>query len=185
MAYDKVVDSAVLNAGLTQIANAIREKSGTGDVLAFPTGMAEAIAALADGGMGIPGYDIAFGSFTPAVKTPKPTVDTGWGNAPDASKKYAVTVFGWQPSGVENNFRTISATTIYNANINGTMETVHAYSYANTTATNVSSGASATANEKSTFESDGTITLCGYSSGWAFAVGHVYVWFAIREKQVI
>ena len=27
MAYDKVVDSAVLNAGLTQIADAIREKA--------------------------------------------------------------------------------------------------------------------------------------------------------------
>lgn len=50
MAYDKVVDSAVLNAGLTQIANAIREKAGTSDSLAFPAAMAEAIAAIEAGG---------------------------------------------------------------------------------------------------------------------------------------
>lgn len=46
MAYDKVVDSSVLDAGLKQIADAIREKGGTSDNLAFPTAMAEAIAAI-------------------------------------------------------------------------------------------------------------------------------------------
>lgn len=50
MAYDKVVDSSVLDAGLTQIADAIREKGGTSDSLAFPTDMAEAIAAIQTGG---------------------------------------------------------------------------------------------------------------------------------------
>lgn len=50
MAYDKVVDSTVLNAGLTAIANAIREKGGTSGTLAFPDGMAEAIAAIEAGG---------------------------------------------------------------------------------------------------------------------------------------
>lgn len=60
MAYDKVVDSAVLNAGLTQIANAIREKGGTGDVLSFPDGMAEAIVALS----GVGGDGVAQGSIT-------------------------------------------------------------------------------------------------------------------------
>ncbi len=52
MAYDKVVDSAVLDAGLKQIADAIREKGGTSDTLAFPTAMAEAIAAIQAGGGG-------------------------------------------------------------------------------------------------------------------------------------
>ena len=47
MAYDKVVDSAVLDAGLKQIADAIREKGGTSGNLAFPAAMAEAIAAIA------------------------------------------------------------------------------------------------------------------------------------------
>lgn len=50
MAYDKVVDSSVLDAGLKQIADAIREKGGTSDNLAFPTAMAEAIAAIDVGG---------------------------------------------------------------------------------------------------------------------------------------
>lgn len=50
MAYDKVVDSAVLDAGLKQIADAIREKGGTSDNLAFPSAMAGAIAAIEAGG---------------------------------------------------------------------------------------------------------------------------------------
>lgn len=50
MAIDKAVDSSVLEAGLTTIANAIREKGGTSDTLAFPDGMAEAIAAIEAGG---------------------------------------------------------------------------------------------------------------------------------------
>ena len=50
MAYDKVVDSAILDAGLKQIADAIREKGGTSDNLAFPAGFAEAIAAIESGG---------------------------------------------------------------------------------------------------------------------------------------
>ena len=50
MAYDKVVDSSVLDAGLKQIADAIREKAGTSGNLVFPTAMAEAIAAIQSGG---------------------------------------------------------------------------------------------------------------------------------------
>lgn len=50
MAYDKLVDSSVLDAGLKQIADAIREKGGTSDNLAFPQAMAEAIAAIEAGG---------------------------------------------------------------------------------------------------------------------------------------
>ena len=50
MAYDKVVDSTVLNSGLTQIADAIREKTGTGGTLAFPSGFVSAIEGLSGGG---------------------------------------------------------------------------------------------------------------------------------------
>ena len=49
MAYDKVVDSTVLNARLTQIANAIRAKTGTGGTLAFPSGFVSAIEGLSGG----------------------------------------------------------------------------------------------------------------------------------------
>lgn len=71
MAYDKVVDSSVLDAGLKQIADAIREKGGTSDNLAFPAGMAEAIAAIEAGGGAemILGREYMCGSFTLAEDT--------------------------------------------------------------------------------------------------------------------
>ena len=59
MAYDKAVDSAVLDAGLTAIANAIREKGGTSDPIAFDA-MANAIAAIKSGG----GAGFATGTLT-------------------------------------------------------------------------------------------------------------------------
>ena len=60
MAYDKVIDSSVLDAGLKQIADAIREKGGTTDSLAFPAAMANAIAAIEAGGGGV-----IWGTVTP------------------------------------------------------------------------------------------------------------------------
>ena len=50
MAYDKAVDSGVLDAGLTSIADAIRTKGGTSDVMAFPAGFVAAIEAIETGG---------------------------------------------------------------------------------------------------------------------------------------
>ena len=73
MAYDKVVDSSVLDAGLKQVADAIREKGGTSDNLVFPTGMAAAVSAIQAGGGGGGGGNnlnatvLERGSFTPAV----------------------------------------------------------------------------------------------------------------------
>ena len=65
MAYDKVIDSAAVEAGLTQIADAIREKSGTSGLLGFPTAMAAAIAAIqTGGGMASPiNFDLSVGTF--------------------------------------------------------------------------------------------------------------------------
>lgn len=60
MAYDKVVDSSVLDAGLKQIADAIREKGGTSDPIAFDA-MAAAVAAIKSGA------DITQFGFTKAV----------------------------------------------------------------------------------------------------------------------
>lgn len=50
MAVDKLVDSTVLDAGLTTIANAIRAKGGSSDLLSFPNGMAASIAEIPAGG---------------------------------------------------------------------------------------------------------------------------------------
>ena len=46
MAFDKVVDSATLDAGLTEIADAIRTKGGTDDKLTYPDGFVTAIGAI-------------------------------------------------------------------------------------------------------------------------------------------
>ena len=43
MAYDKVVDSAALNADLTTVANAIRTASGATENLVFPSGYVSAL----------------------------------------------------------------------------------------------------------------------------------------------
>lgn len=63
MAYDKVVDSDVLDAGLKQIADAIREKAEISDNLAFPRVMVEAIAGIKNG------LKKEFGSFTTETNT--------------------------------------------------------------------------------------------------------------------
>lgn len=53
----KAVDSEALDANLLSIANAIREKVGTSEALAFPNGFVSAIEALASGGSGL-AYDM-------------------------------------------------------------------------------------------------------------------------------
>lgn len=57
-----IVNRTMLDAGLTKIADAIRTKGGTSAQLAFPDGMADAIAAIQSGG----GGNIAYGTYTPA-----------------------------------------------------------------------------------------------------------------------
>lgn len=49
MAVDKLVDSTELDNGLTTIADAIRTKGGTSALLAFPDGMAQAVADIPTG----------------------------------------------------------------------------------------------------------------------------------------
>lgn len=78
MALDKAVDSAQLDAGLLQIANAIREKAGVGDNFTFPTGFAEAIAAIETGGGGV-----AYGSVTPTSNSYNTTITHNLGVIPD------------------------------------------------------------------------------------------------------
>lgn len=49
MAIDKAIDSGVLDANLTTVAQAIREKGGTTQPLAFPAGFKSAIEAIETG----------------------------------------------------------------------------------------------------------------------------------------
>lgn len=50
MALDKVVDSAVLDAGMNAVADAIRAKAGTTEPLSWPDGFKAAIEAISGGG---------------------------------------------------------------------------------------------------------------------------------------
>lgn len=56
MAYDKVIDSAALDANLTAVADAIRAKGGTSAALAFPDGFVDAVGAIEAGSGG--GYSM-------------------------------------------------------------------------------------------------------------------------------
>lgn len=62
MAYDKVIDSAVLDADLLSVANAIRSKGGTSGNLAFPTGFVNAIAAIETGSVTVETHEITVAS---------------------------------------------------------------------------------------------------------------------------
>lgn len=62
MAYDKVIDSSVLDANLTSVANAIRSKGGTSASLAFPAGFINAISQMETGKVTTEVHEITFAS---------------------------------------------------------------------------------------------------------------------------
>lgn len=66
MAYDKAVDSVVLDAGLKATADAIREKTGDTELIQWlaESGFKEAVEAIESGGGDILGHKFACGSFT-------------------------------------------------------------------------------------------------------------------------
>lgn len=73
MAYDKVVDSAQLNADLTSVANAIRAKSGNSIQLAFPAGFVNEIGSISTGGTDLSTLEMYVADF---VDDP-PTIMSG------------------------------------------------------------------------------------------------------------
>lgn len=96
MAIDKAVDSAALEANLTTIANAIREKAGTSGALAFPAGFAEAIAGIKAGGATIFGLPFIEGKVTYAEEQTAPVTiypDVS-GLALDGDPAYTYNKFG-------------------------------------------------------------------------------------------
>lgn len=80
MAYDKAIDSSVLDSNLLSIANAIREKAGLSDNFAFPQGFVEAISGISSGG----DIKIATGSYVPSTEDDiKLEVEHGLGVVPN------------------------------------------------------------------------------------------------------
>ena len=114
MAYDKVVDSAVLDAGLKQIADAIREKAGTTDALAFPQEIADAIAAIQGGG---------------ATIEPLTISENGTYTAPDGVDGYSPVTVSVVPP--ESDIDEFIARSI--KNVSSAEEKVGSYAFANCT----------------------------------------------------
>ena len=69
MAYDKVIDSAKLDADLTTVADAIRAKSGASAALAFPEGFVASVSKIPTGS----------GTELPELKDPGTAEDLVWG----------------------------------------------------------------------------------------------------------
>ena len=75
MAIDSLVDSAILNANLTLVADAIRSKTGTTKLLSFPDGMVDAISDIS------PGTNRLFNLFGDPIATALLPENTGFGLA--------------------------------------------------------------------------------------------------------
>ncbi len=89
MALDKAVDSAVLDAGLKRVADAIRAKGGMTDNLVFPDGMESAVNAI-DKGVKV---QTASGSVT-TTSAGKATMDIGF--KPDLLVLKVGTISGYE-----------------------------------------------------------------------------------------
>ena len=84
MALDKVVDSAVLDAGMISVADAIRAKAGTTEPLAWPDGFKAAIEAISGGGSTGLAYDMGEFVFDADIASHKaPAVQHNLGEIPD------------------------------------------------------------------------------------------------------
>lgn len=77
MAYDKVIDSSVLDANLKSVANAIRTKGGTSANLAFPTGFVNAISAIETGSVQIERHEITVASNLTGASAYRPILLNG------------------------------------------------------------------------------------------------------------
>lgn len=82
MAYDKAIDSSVLDANLTSIADVIREKTELTDKFAFPQGFIDAISAIESGGGNISTEKLAWGIYRPSSKTTTITITHNLGVVP-------------------------------------------------------------------------------------------------------
>lgn len=83
MALDKVVDSAVLDAEMTSVANAIRAKTGNTDTLAWPNGFLAAIAEITGGGGAGLAYDMGEFVLDADTKYLDPSLPHNLGEIPE------------------------------------------------------------------------------------------------------
>lgn len=184
MAYDKVVDSAVLDAGLTQIADAIREKGGTGETLEFPSSMAAAISAIQAGGGGVSptGFDLSMGTFVVAECVTKFNVQCDF--PVKSTDKFAIFYAGF-PIGERTAGCHIAGYCAYNMPSAALPADKYClFGYASATATNISTNTSKTYMPAVPSEAEPTkIELRGYGA-WDFDPCYEYIWGVVKEKTV-
>ena len=177
MAYDKAVDSAVLDAGLTAIANAIREKGGTSDPIAFDA-MANAIAAIKAGGGGSgTGSGYATGTYTVASNIMIGTgiskalkIDTGLSEV----KFFAFTRN--QKVGKPSDQELISGIWVYN---NGDYYGIRYQKTSSNTALYAQNVNNEYTGNAFYNEGNGVMSIAGCSTSAKIYAGTEYVWFAI------
>ena len=102
MAYDKVIDSVVLETGLTDIANAIRSKGDMTETLSFPNGFINAINEI-PAGIEL-NFEVVGGTEQPG----SPSENTIWINT-------AAEITGWVFSATEPETPTEGMLWIFNA----------------------------------------------------------------------
>ena len=98
MALDKVVDSAVLDAGMKSVADAIRAKTGTTDLLAWPDGFKAAVDGIQTGGGTTPSApsDITFYDYDGTIVTSWTLEELATKTAlPDYPSHEGLTCQGW------------------------------------------------------------------------------------------
>ena len=98
MAFDKVVDSAVLDAGMKSVADAIRAKAGTTDLLEWPDGFKAAVDGIQTGGGTTPGApgDITFYDYDGTIVTSWMLEELATKTAlPDYPSHEGLTCQGW------------------------------------------------------------------------------------------
>ena len=98
MALDKVVDSAMLDAGMKSVADAIRAKAGTTDLLAWPDGFKTAVEGIQTGGGTTPSApsDITFYDYDGTIVTSWTLEELATKTAlPDYPSHEGLTCQGW------------------------------------------------------------------------------------------
>lgn len=188
MAYDKVVDSAALEAALKASADAIRGKTGGSGSIPWDAvkGFADAIAAIeTGGGSGGGGFnsdhaDIAYGSFVVAEGKSRVLVECGFpiskddafmcvfGGVPIAERTESANIAGY----IANNMPSAALGTVYGGAF-----------YANKTATSLSAFTSQSISNWFLKTTGTNISINGYGA-WQFVPSLEYFWVVVKEKNV-
>lgn len=177
MAYDKVVDSAVLETGLTKIAAAIREKGGTTDALAFPDAMAAAIAAIEAGGGGGGGNSVSGQYIVASDKTIGTSVENAIQIATGLTR---VSFFAFalnMLSSAAAKYKMIAGIWVrHNDAYYG-----RRYGQSSSTATSIYQSNNLSTNAAANYfkDIDGTMQICGVTSASEIVAGDCYDWFAM------